>query len=78
VLRTNDSVYILKSFDQFDKINYKDIKDYQFGKNQLVEIEDGLNNDDRSDDHYKVLKLTFCREPHEKTWINFVPLLYQE
>ena len=27
---------------------------------------------------YKDLKLSFCREPSEKTQINFIPLIYQE
>ena len=76
-------MFILKTFEHFEKIQVKDIRDYQFyqpppiNKNTVLdEVVD--EEEDKTFKEYKELKLTFCREPNESTKINYVPLIYQE
>ena len=57
VLKYNDVVYILKSYNQFEKVVFKDINK---GEETVS------------------LKLSFCREPHEKSRVNYIPFIYQE
>jgi hypothetical protein len=80
VVNEDDIVLIMKSYNIFEEIRFKDIRDFQFRKEL-----DMLNNIQAVEDDsslkiipYEEIKLVLSKVADDKCKINFVPMVYQQ
>jgi hypothetical protein len=69
----------LKSYKQLSKVNFKEVRDFQFKQEDIISLESAKPSQvSWQDDFYTDIKLIFIQVKDVEPNINFIPFIYQD
>jgi hypothetical protein len=79
IVGDNDDIQLIKSYKQLAKVNFKEVRDFQFKQEDIITIESAKPSQiSWQEDFYTDIKLNFIQVKDIESNINFIPFIYQD